>query len=164
MKPVRLIRTNSKHEDFQTLIYMLDSFLSESYEAANVFYAQFNEVGSIGQVVLAYKGQHAIGCGALKKYDHASLEIKRMFVEPSSRRMGIASMILTELEQWTHELGYDTLILETGIKQISAYHLYVKSGFERIPNYGPYSGVNGSLCFRKLLLPQRRARLNKSSL
>jgi GNAT superfamily N-acetyltransferase len=77
------------------------------------------------------------------------MEIKRMYVKPESRGKGIASKILSELEAWASELSYNKCLLETGIKQPEALRLYTKNGYERIPNYGQYSDIIGSLCFGK---------------
>jgi len=77
------------------------------------------------------------------------MEIKRMYVLPQSRRKGIASRIITELEHWAVELSCTTCILETGKKQPEAIELYKKNGYVVMPNYGQYAGVENSLCFRK---------------
>jgi GNAT superfamily N-acetyltransferase len=77
------------------------------------------------------------------------MEIKRMYVTPASRKKGIATMILCELETWAAELSYENCILETGIKQPEAIELYKKNGYTVIPNYGQYAGVQTSVCFEK---------------
>jgi len=79
-------------------------------------------------------------------------EIKRMFVRPERRGRGIARSILSELETWAGELGFLECILETGLKQPEAIELYRKSGYETIPNYGQYEGVENSVCMRKSIL------------
>ncbi|WP_407644578.1 hypothetical protein [Croceimicrobium hydrocarbonivorans] len=43
------------------------------------------------------------------------------------------------------------MILETGINQPEAIRLYEKNGYQRIPNYPPYEGVETSYCFEKVL-------------
>ncbi len=68
---------------------------------------------------------------------------------PGSRGKGIASKILAELEIWATELFYEKCILETGKKQPEAIALYKKNGYNIIPNYGQYAGVENSLCFEK---------------
>jgi len=78
------------------------------------------------------------------------MEIKRMFVLPGNRGLGIATQILKELENWSQELSFEECILETGIKQPEAIHLYKKNGYNITPNYGQYFGVENSLCFEKL--------------
>jgi GNAT superfamily N-acetyltransferase len=65
--------------------------------------------------------------------------------------LGIASKILTNLENWAEELSYKKCILETGKKQPEAIALYLKNDYTVIPNYGHYASVENSLCFEKKL-------------
>ena len=74
-----------------------------------------------------------------------------MFTIPESRGKGFASIVLKELEQWAKELKYSRTVLETGKKQIDAVALYEKCGYNTIPNYGQYAGVEDSICFEKIL-------------
>ena len=74
-----------------------------------------------------------------------------MFVVPSFRNKGIGKMILQQLEQWAAEGGFIQAKLETGIKQPEAIAAYEKSGYTRIPNFGPYSNIEESICMAKLL-------------
>lgn len=96
--------------------------------------------------------EDAVGCGAFKEFNDETVEIKRMFVPDEQRGKGIASKVLKELEAWALELGYTTCILETGKRQPEAIALYKKNGYELIPNYGQYAGVENSVCFQKVLL------------
>ena len=98
---------------------------------------------------MAYENEKPIGCGAIKEYGGYVMEIKRMYVSPSSRNKGIASKILLELEKLTSELFYNKCILETGKRQPDAIGLYKKNGYKLIPNYGQYAGVENSVCFEK---------------
>jgi len=77
------------------------------------------------------------------------MEVKRMYTIPEWRGKGIASVILSELESWATELGYEKCVLETGKKQPEAVGLYRKNGYSQIPNYGQYEGIENSLCFEK---------------
>ncbi|WP_317170755.1 GNAT family N-acetyltransferase [Rufibacter sediminis] len=118
------------------------------------FYAQFNKIDAIRYVVVAYNNQLAVGCGAIKAYSPDTLEIKRMFVLPEFRGQGIAGKVLAELEQWAAELGYASLILETGKAQPEAIRLYTKSGYQVIPNFGQYVNIENSVCMSKPIAQQ----------
>jgi putative acetyltransferase len=148
---IKLIRTNSENPDFIGLVRFLDADLAVRDGEDHLFYSQFNSIANIKYVLLAYKDGNAIGCGAIKEYDINSMEIKRMYISPDSRKMGIASNILAELEKWASELSYAKCILETGKKQPEAISLYKKNGYRIIPNYGQYCEVENSLCFEKKL-------------
>jgi GNAT superfamily N-acetyltransferase len=146
---INLIRTNSANTDFRKLVRLLDEDLQIRDGDEHSFYAQFNKVDKIRHVVVAYEDSEAVGCGAIKEYEDGAAEIKRMFVLPERRGRGIAKMILSELETWANELDFSECILETGWKQPEAIALYRKSGYETIPNYGQYEGVENSVCMRK---------------
>ena len=147
-----LVRTNSDNSDFRELVVLLDQDLQIRDGDEHSFYAQFNKVDEIRHVVVAYDDGEAVGCGAIKEYVSGVAEIKRMFVRPERRGRGIARSILSELETWAGELGFLECILETGLKQPEAIELYRKSGYETIPNYGQYEGVENSVCMRKSIL------------
>lgn len=146
---ITLKRTDSNNEDFVTLVRFLDEDLKVRDGDDHDFYHQFNKIDMIKNTVVAYENDKAIGCGAIKAFGSDAMEVKRMFVYPEMRGRGVAVKILTELEQWAAELGYDRCILETGKKQPEAIALYKKSGYEVTPNYGQYAGIDNSVCFEK---------------
>lgn len=148
---IKLIRTNSENSDFRALVVLLDQELRERDGEEHVFFAQFNKIDKIHTVVLAYHDAIPAGCGAIKEYTPAIAEVKRMFVHPDFRRLGIARAILSELEIWAGEIGYSSCILETSIRQPEAISLYHKMNYNSIPNYGQYHGVESSVCFEKHL-------------
>lgn len=148
---VRLIRTDSSHLDFRSLVTLLDQDLAIRDGADHGFYAQFNQITNIQHCVVAYYSDQPVGCGAIKAFGEDSMEVKRMFVLPEFRGKSIAQQILTELESWTLEMGKTKTVLETGQKQPEAIALYFKSGYQRIPNYGQYIGIENSWCFEKQL-------------
>jgi len=148
---INLVRTNSDNSDFRELVALLDADLQIRDGDEHSFYAQFNKVDKIRHVVVAYEDGKAVGCGAIKEYTKGVAEIKRMFVRAERRGRGIAGKILAELETWAKGLKFSECILETGLKQPEAIALYQKSGYETIPNYGQYSGVENSVCMKKLI-------------
>jgi GNAT superfamily N-acetyltransferase len=147
----KTVRTDSHNEHFIELVKLLDDDLAIRDGEDHSFYAQFNKIDLIKYAVVAYENNIPLGCGAIKAFDANTMEINRMYVKPESRGKGIASKILSELEAWASELSYNKCLLETGIKQPEALRLYTKNGYERIPNYGQYSDIIGSLCFEKEL-------------
>ena len=151
MNTPKIIRTNSNNIDFQELVKELDADLKIRDGEEHTFFAQYNKIDLINHVVVAYMNDEAVGCGAIKQYDDDTMEVKRMFVKPTNRGNGIATMVLKEVENWTKELGFSKCILETGIKQPEAIALYQKNNYTQIPNYGQYETVESSVCFEKIL-------------
>jgi putative acetyltransferase len=148
---IELKRTTSDDADFQSLVKLLDRDLEIKNGSEHSFYAQYNKIDAIKNAVVYYNNGIAIGCGAFKGYDKATVEIKRMFVQPEFRGKGVGAKILNELEQWAAEINYTAAILETGKKQPEAIALYKKAAYEIIPNFGQYAGVENSVCMKKML-------------
>lgn len=146
------VRTNSDNNDFQKLVKELDADLAVRDGAEHAFYDQYNKIDTIKYALVAYDNTIPVGCGAIKEFASDSVEVKRMYVLPNRRGQGIASIILTALEQWAAELNYTKCVLETGKRQPEAIALYSKRGYIIIPNFGQYENVANSVCFEKLLL------------
>lgn len=148
---VTLVRTDSESVDFKALVALLDQDLAIRDGDDHGFYHQFNSIDAIRHAVVCYVDGVPAGCGAFKPFDVETVEIKRMYVPPSYRRQGLARKILVELEKWCAEEGYSYTILETGQAQPEAIALYTDCGYQIIPNYGQYVGVDNSVCFSKKL-------------
>ena len=101
--------------------------------------------------VVVYENGMPPGCGAVRRFNEDTMEIKRMFVRPANRRGGMATMILRELEKWSAELGAKYCILETGKNQPEAIGFYTRNEYANIPNFGKYIDSENSICFRKEL-------------
>jgi len=151
MSHLTLIRTNSDNDDFRKLVTLLDEDLAIRDGDEHAFYAQFNKIGAIREVIIAYQNEFPVACGAIKPFSENAAEIKRMFVHPDYRKQGVAIKLLTELENWATELDFKECVLETGKKQPEAIALYQKVGYKIISNYGQYIGVNNSVCMAKQL-------------
>ncbi|WP_421751578.1 GNAT family N-acetyltransferase [Croceimicrobium sp.] len=148
---LRIERTNSKNPDFIALVQLLDAELVHRDGPMNSFYHQFNGIEDLKQALLLYQGDQALACGAFKNKSADTAEVKRMYVVESQRSQGLASQLLAALEDWARELALKRLVLETGINQPEAIRLYEKNGYQRIPNYPPYEGVDTSYCFEKIV-------------
>jgi GNAT superfamily N-acetyltransferase len=148
---IKIIRDNSRNQDFSSLVKLLDKDLLNRYGEQQSFFNQFNKVDKINNIVVAYVNDIPVGCGAIKKYNDDCIEMKRMFVKDEYRGKGIAKKILTELETWASELNFRLCILETGKSQPEAIYLYQKVGYTITANYGQYIGVENSVCMNKAL-------------
>jgi GNAT superfamily N-acetyltransferase len=147
----QLLRTDASNTDFIALVALLDADLAFRDGAENAFYKKFNGIAVLKHCVVYYENDMPLACGAVKPFEDTSMEIKRMYVSQASRGKGIASLLLTELEKWTKELGYPACVLETGFRQPEAVALYKKNNYLRIPNYPPYTEMANSVSFRKIL-------------
>lgn len=148
---IKLKRTDSSDEDFIVLVRHLDADLAVRDGSEHSYYAQFNKIDLLRHVVIAELDGRAVGCGAIKEFESGVMEVKRMYTDPAARGKGVATAVLDELEKWAAELGCTACILETGWRQPEAVALYRKCGYDEIPNYGQYIGMENSVCFRKTI-------------
>ena len=91
-----------------------------------------------GAFLVGYEGPEAVCCGALKRLDVATGEIKRMYVVPAARRRGLARVLLHALEQAATDRGYTVLRMDTGPRHQHAVAFYEAEG------YGPIADYNGN--------------------
>ena len=144
-------RTNSENKNFINLVKDLDAYLKITDGDEHEYYNQFNNIDVLKHVVVVCFNEVPVGCGAIKKFDVTSVEIKRMFVSLDKRGSGIAQKIVAELENWAKELGFQKTVLETGKRQVEAVKFYKKCDYKIIPNYGQYTSMENSICFEKTL-------------
>jgi GNAT superfamily N-acetyltransferase len=94
-----------------------------------------------GMFFIAFRSGTAIGCGAVRKLDEVTGEIKRMWVYPVARGQGIARRLLAALEGAARELGCEVARLDTSAYLPEALGLYRAAGYREIPAYNdnPYA-------------------------
>ena len=149
---IKIIKTKKSNKDLNVLIKELDLYLKKTDGKDHEFYNQFNHLDYIHHLAVAYHNKIPVGCGAFRKIDDKTVEIKRMYVKKKHRRKGVAKAILMFLERWAQLENFKICVLETGDRQQEAIQLYEKTGYQRIPNYGQYSQMENSNCFEKHLV------------
>lgn len=140
--------------DARALIAELDTELTERYPnpADNHFRLTEDEVGEgRGVFLVARSAGRPVGCGALRRIDPTTGEIKRMYVAPSERGRGLGGRLLAELERRALALGLRRLVLETGERQPESIRVYERAGFGRIDRFGEYVDSPASVCMGKEL-------------
>jgi GNAT superfamily N-acetyltransferase len=90
-----------------------------------------------GRLYVAEVDGEAVGIGGLKLLGERTGEVKRMFVRPSARGLGVGRAIVERLIADAHELGCHTVVLESASFMHSAHALYQSVGF--VPT-DPYAG------------------------
>ena len=147
---MNIIRTNYLNPAFKELVAQLNTDLAHR-DGKDHPLSQFNEIIHLKHVVLVLIKNKAVGCGAIAKYNLTSMEIKRMYVIPSYRGLQLGKNILSELENWSKELGYNKCILFMGANQPEAMKLYLRNNFSIIENYGKLKDIPDSICLAKTL-------------
>jgi putative acetyltransferase len=94
-----------------------------------------------------------VGCGALVNHGDYG-ELKRMYVLPEYRGLGIGSRLLAVLESWACDAGLSIIRLETGVAQPEALGLYQRSGYRPCEPFGDYQVDPLSIFLEKRLFPE----------
>jgi GNAT superfamily N-acetyltransferase len=82
-----------------------------------------------------------IGCGGFKPLSAEAAYLKRMWIAPPARRIGLAKRLLRALEDEALSLGYSTLCLETNKALTEAQRLYRSAGYREVAPFNdePYA-------------------------
>ena len=97
------------------------------------------------------QGELPAGCGGIKLFGTEYGEVKRMFVRPQFRGLGLGKLMLDHLARYAQERKANVLRLETGIYQTDAIRLYERYGFARRAPFGEYKVDPLSIYFEKQL-------------
>ncbi|PSJ57870.1 bifunctional helix-turn-helix transcriptional regulator/GNAT family N-acetyltransferase [Pseudaminobacter soli (ex Li et al. 2025)] len=94
-----------------------------------------------GTFVIARLDGIPVGCAALRMMDATTAEIKRMWVSPSARGLGVASRMLRRLEAIARDFGAETVCLDTNRALKEAQSLYRREGYTEIERFNdnPYA-------------------------
>lgn len=149
---IKVVKTTSENPDFIFLIRTFDAYLWDRYPELKMDYWGNNLIEFNANVLIVYLDEQPVACGCFKKYNEKTVELKRMFVLPEARGLGLAQLVIKELEAEAKKQGFEVLILETLYKQIEAINLYQKTGFKIVENYEPYVGLLNSVCMSKSII------------
>ena len=96
-----------------------------------------------GVFVLASNADsEVLGCGAVAFLDDETAEIKRMWIAPTARGMGLGKRLLAHLEDHARGAGRTRIVLDTNASLTEAIALYESCGYVAIGRYNdnPYAG------------------------
>lgn len=96
-----------------------------------------------GCIILAKQNGQTLGCIALKSIAEGICEMKRLYVRPEARGMGLGRKLVEELMSFARKSAYVSMKLDTVSKLKEAISLYRSIGFiETTPYvYNPLSDV-----------------------
>lgn len=120
----------------------LDRRFEHGFDAARSISADAAELTEPAGVLLVARLYRApVGCGAVKFHGAGVAEIKRMWVDPSTRGLGLGRRILSELERRARLRGMSVARLETNRSLSEAISLYRHAGYAEVApfNAEPYA-------------------------
>ena len=135
------IVSNQAHD----LFVSSDAYVAALYPAESNHLVSAEELSTAPNLLLGAFTQQSpttpIGCVGLlvEGQEPGTAEIKRLFVEGTSRRLGVAHALMDHLEAEAASSGIRELRLETGIYQEESLALYRGRGYITIPPFGHYT-------------------------
>jgi putative acetyltransferase len=121
------------------LLHQLDGYQGTLYPPTSVHTVSADAMKTSGAIFfIARRAGTAVGCGAYLRCNSRDGELKRMFVLPEARGLGIGRRILEALEKHARSAGLQRLRLETGVAQPEALRLYARAGYVRCQRFGDY--------------------------
>ena len=126
---------DAENRDFHDLTAALDEYYFMLVGEVEKRYAKYNLPHLFNCRIVAYEDGKPAGCGAWKKIDEGTFEVKRIYIAPEFRR----------------KHGFTKAILETARTTEDSAALYTKLGYRVIPYYGSPAGAENCLCFEKNL-------------
>lgn len=114
----------------------LDQRFDDGFDPALSISADVDELNEpAGLLLVARLRDEVVGCGALKFHSVDPAEIKRMWVSPSARGLGLGRRLLHELEQCASQRDVKVVRLETNQSLTEAISLYRSAGYREVPAF-----------------------------
>jgi DNA-binding MarR family transcriptional regulator/GNAT superfamily N-acetyltransferase len=120
----------------------LDTRFDAGFDPSRSISADVDELTEpAGLLLVARLRGEPIGCGALKLHGREPAEVKRMWVAPSARGLGVGRRILSELEERARRRAVGLLRLETNETLKEAGGLYRSAGYVEVEAFNdePYA-------------------------
>ncbi|TGV75478.1 GNAT family N-acetyltransferase [Mesorhizobium sp. M00.F.Ca.ET.149.01.1.1] len=139
-------------DDVRALVAELNAALLELTPPEHCYHVTVEQMaGSDTTVFIARDNGIAVGCGALKRHDEATGEVKRMYTRPSHRGQKIGAEIVGRVEALARQEGLTRLVLETGDRHPAAWTVYERAGFTRCGPVLDYPDSEWSVFYEKSL-------------
>ena len=139
-------------DDVRALVAELNAALLELTPPEHCYHLTVEQMaGKDTTVFIARDNGIAVGCGALKRHDEATGEVKRMYTRPSHRGQKIGAQIVGRVEALARQEGLNRLVLETGDRHPAAWTVYERAGFSRCGPVLDYPDSEWSVFYEKSL-------------
>ena len=149
---VTISTESPRQPDIVRLVEELDAYLTGLYppESNHLLDIETLARPDIRFLVARLDGS-AMGCVALRVDPEGWGEVKRLYVPPRARGLGLGRRLLAELEAQARGERLTLLRLETGIHQPEALGLFRATGFREITAFGDYAPDPLSVFMEKAL-------------
>lgn len=150
--PITIALESPRQEGVLRLLDLSDAYAQSLYPPESNHLVDVSTLEKAGVSFFVARNEGSIvGCCALVEAGDGTAEIKRMFVDPDTRGLKVASKLMAALEAAAAEKELRAVRLETGIYQPEAISLYRKHGYLEIEPFGSYLPDPLSLFMEKRL-------------
>jgi putative acetyltransferase len=129
-------------DDVRALVKQLNEFTFELTPAEYCHHMTVEQMAQPDTTLFVARDARGatLGMGALRRHANGVGELKRMFVKPEARGLGVGGAILARIEDLARQEGLSRVVLETGSNFDAAKRVYERSGFatcEPVLDYSP---------------------------
>ncbi len=152
--PITIVEEPPDSADAVHLINELDAYLmGHPYPQESRHAFSVDKLLREGVIFFVTRSQQEpAACGGIKLFGSEYGEVKRMYVRPGYRGLGLGKGMLNHLAEYARGRQVNLLRLETGIYQTEAIGLYERYGFHRRPPFGEYREDPLSVYFEKSVM------------
>lgn len=127
-------------EEYRAILGIDLCFQNFSEEIANLTYIYGPPTGCL---LLARTDRELVGCVAIRKQDTVICEMKRLYIKPPYRGLGLGRRLVKSAIRSAQKLGYSRMVLDTLPGMTEAQSLYESLGFREVKGYyaNPLKGV-----------------------
>lgn len=150
-------KTAAEEDDFETGRVLVSEYANglginlafQGFEAElQQLNKQYSKPG--GGLLLVYLDGVPAGTAGVRRQDSHAAELKRMFIRPAYRGIGLGAALLEQCLVLAQQLGYTAIRLDTLDTMAPAIALYKRYGFYTIPAYC-FNPLDGAVYMEKLL-------------
>ena len=129
-------------DDVRLLVKSLNEFTFELTPAEYRHHMTVEQMAQADTTLFVARDANGetLGMGCLRRHENGVGEVKRMFVKPEARGLGVGGAILARIEDLARQEGLTRVVLETGSNFDAARRVYERGGFascEPVLGYPP---------------------------
>ena len=152
---INIKEVDSNHPDFMFLREKMEDYLDIAYANADGLrrktYRQIDQSLELSSAYIAYDGEKPVGICGFRMKGEATAELKKVYVLPEYSRGGIASSLISLVEDIARLAGAKRMVLKTGEPLRKAVDLYLRLNYSFIDKYEPYDQDETAICMGKQL-------------
>ena len=136
---LEIMPADPRTPEIVAMIHALDRYMGDLYPAESNHLVDVNTLARPNVHFFAARVDgRIVGCGAIMLHGRDYAEVKRVFVDPRARGLGLGKRLIDRLVATARLQGITLMRLETGISQPEALGLFEACGFTRCGAFGDY--------------------------